>query len=1190
MMRLNITFIRNSLASALLLVSAGSAQADDIDIYAAPNQASAATPQVMFSIDWRPNLSSTVCQGTVTVNGTSQNVCQSLIDEGYLASAPTSFFNLLRAVLKRVLSSLDDVEVGIMLSHDQGSGQSCAGQHEDTGPVSGNNPDICTNGGYILKGFTDVDDSNALAALFTKLDAIPEPQGNQSHKYQGAELFFEFFRYITGQGVYNGHNGWTDFGTNDDYNIGDNEDISPSTSAQAIWDTAIETADGSGWYDYISPISAQAGQCGGGLFTVNVLFQESQQETDSDDAISGNSEGMTGISLRPPFGTGGEFARIIEYLNDVDLSDGSTGNAGNNAGTQNVTSYFLVDPNHINNTTNAYAEAGGTGSALPLSDDPDELTQTIEDIFDQILSVSTTFVSAALPLNVFNRVDLVDDVYLAIFRADPDSRPFWNGNLKKLRLIDSGGSPVLADSNNQPAVNPLDGRIKNTAVTFWTYPGDISAPPDGETDYTEGTDGRATDKGGGGGVIPGYRLENGYTPGLSNPVSGTTTEAGPRRLYTEPANVNNGSNNSLQSLNADSATATGLLGNDSGLFKTVLPDSDCIDLANCTSYASAGEDDQNEAAGRMQDLLAFARGFEDSDDDDVVDDKRDWFLGDPLHSRPQPVNYGHLNGNNSDIRILMASNDGYLHMFGADDGVEDWAFMPRSVMPALERLFDNNAGEQPVHPYMVDSSATVLTSDQNRDGTISYLDGDTAYAYFGLRRGGKHFYALNISNPDQPSLMWRIGPDTSGFEQMSQSWSQPRPIYIKYDHDDDANTDPQSLWALIFAGGYNGDDDGDDIPDVGETTLGKDEFDNSDSTHTGTNDYEGNSIYVINATTGALLWKATGPANSGETVVTGAVIGVNNHYRHAGLTDSIAAGVSVTNSIPDNYHDRAFVGDTGGQIWRIDFLDDNPGNWKITRLFNGGRHYSAGTTANDRRFYHELDIVRAKDALGEFDAIVAASGTRANPLSMGTDNYLYMIKDRRTESVAANDSNVNHASLQDLTNNCLQDGDATDCNGVTYVDDDGDSNTPDVATLPSLENGWRIRLQQCEGLQSTGSCGEKGLAKPTTFLGKIFVTTYVPPDTSGTNTNCEPAEGSGLKYILSLQKGIAVKNFNTANDTQSGETFERFEKLASGGIPSQIIRAGIQDGKTIFINPDLSFDVDVDLSYLKTYWYQHKQQ
>jgi type IV pilus assembly protein PilY1 len=1142
--------------------------ADDIDIYATSGQSTVSPPQVMFSIDWRPNLSATVCQ---------TGECQFLIEEGYLHAAPTDFFSLLRAVLKRVLASLSGVEVGIMLSHEQGSGKSCAG------PQTGSS--TCTNGGYILKGFTSVDDEAGMIDLFSRLDAIPLPQGNESHKYQGAELFFEFFRYLTGQGIYNGHNGWSDFGTNSMRNLDDPYDITPpASSAQLQWDTAIENGS-----DYISPIDIGANECSGGVYTINTLFQVSQQDDDSDDAISDpddNDGGLIGINFKPPFRTGGRLSRVLEYLHDKDLSAITGSTIGNTSSKQNITSYFIVDPNHINNTTNAYAQAGGTGSALPLSDDPNELIKTIEDIFNQILSVSTTFVSAALPLNVFNRVDLVDDVYLAIFRADADGKPFWNGNLKKLKLIDRSG-PILVDAGNNSAVNPLDGRINQTALTFWSNSSDISAPPDGETDYADGKDGRATNKGGGGGVIPGYRNVTGYTPGYLNPITGTTTESGPRRLYTEPSLFTDGINSTLMELNATIAIAENLLGTDTKLFKTVLPDTDCADQSVCTDFSNAVLADKTAATLKMKDFISFARGFEDSDNDGVFDDKRSWFMGDPLHSRPQPINYGG-SSQTSDIRILMGSNDGFMHMFGADDGVEDWAFMPRSVMPILDRLLKNNAGISPVHPYSVDGSAVVLTNDNNNDGTLSAVDGDTVYAYFGLRRGGKHIYALNISDPDDPKLMWRIGADETEFTQLAQTWSQPQPIFIKLDDDNDSSTAPVGRWALIFGGGYNGDDDGDDMPDTGETTLGKDEFDGSDLTHTGSDDYEGNSIYIVDATTGALLWKATGPTNSSETVVTGGILGANA-YRHADLKDSIAAEISATNGFPDVYHDRAYVGDTGGKMWRVDFYDDDPENWKLTLLASLGRHYSSDTTASDRRFYHSLDVVQAEDSLGEFSAIIGGSGTRPNPLATNTENYLYMIKDRNVSRIA-NNSALNHGDLQDLSNNCLQDNDASDCVGAILTDEDGDSGTPDVPIIPALEKGWKIKLDQCDGETTTGFCGEKSLSKPTTFLGKIFFTSYLPPASGAATNNCEPSEGAGLQYVISLQKGTAVKNFNFSNDTPSEIIYERFEKLASGGIPSEIIRAGIQGGQTIFISPDLSFEVDEDLSYLKTYWYQHLQQ
>jgi hypothetical protein len=125
-------------------------------------------------------------------------------------TGPYVFFDVLRGALRKVMDPLEGVKVGLMLNHDYRV--NCEGFGR-TG---------CSNGGYIAMGFEEfeVGDKNGAKAKFHGiLDAMPTPLGNQSHSYQGKELFFEFFRYLTGQGVYNAHNGWTDFGTNNKFNL-----------------------------------------------------------------------------------------------------------------------------------------------------------------------------------------------------------------------------------------------------------------------------------------------------------------------------------------------------------------------------------------------------------------------------------------------------------------------------------------------------------------------------------------------------------------------------------------------------------------------------------------------------------------------------------------------------------------------------------------------------------------------------------------------------------------------------------------------------------------------------------------------------------------------------------------------------------------------------------------------------------
>ena len=272
-------FLKASITTALasLILTIGSAHADDTDVYMNPGAGlpAGSEPMVMFSLDYRPNLGSTACSGSD---------CDTLINEGYMsATGPYTFFDVLRGALKKVFDPLEGVRVGLMVNHNNNT--DCEGFGRTK----------CSNGGYIAMGFNTFDsgDTNGAKARFHKiLASMPTPQGKVSHSYQGKELFFEFFRYLTGQGVYNAHNGWTDYGTGNQYNL---DYDYPAIS----WDPNIEHGPKTK-PDYVSPIDP-AGACSK-IYTVNFMFQVSNQEDDSDDAIeaSVSSGGFGSSQTRVP--------------------------------------------------------------------------------------------------------------------------------------------------------------------------------------------------------------------------------------------------------------------------------------------------------------------------------------------------------------------------------------------------------------------------------------------------------------------------------------------------------------------------------------------------------------------------------------------------------------------------------------------------------------------------------------------------------------------------------------------------------------------------------------------------------------------------------------------------------------------------------------------------------------------------
>jgi type IV pilus assembly protein PilY1 len=921
----------------------------------------------------------------------------------------------------------------------------------------------------------DAGDSNGAKARFHKiLKALPPPQGVLSHTWQGKELFFEFFRYITGQEVYNAHNGYLDFGTDrkaDDPML--NLDVDPVGSG-ASWDTSIESPPTSKPI-YISPFET-AGACTR-TYTVNLMFQVASLDDDSDAAIEASvATGGFGVPQRT-------YEDVIRYLNDADLGNGQYGTIPSLEDTQNVVSYFIVDPSKINQTTTGYARAGGTGAPLELSDNPDELVAAIQEVFKQILSTSTTFVAASIPVNAFNLAETSDNIFIALFQVDKGSKPYWVGNIKKLKLAGANSSSepgVVVDVLDNPAIE-ADGRIRAEALTHWTLP-KLLPPPGLEGEIAE-RDGRSVARGGAGQRIPGFLTNQG--PQVANGLMGGRT------IYYDRTPT------SLAPLDIELNTVTEL-------------------------QPVFGADTLNESVY----LTAYARGLDidDADGDSNILEARDWIFGDPLHSRPLPINYGAVGGysaENPAIFLAVGSNDGMLRLLrntttnGAQSGQEVWAFMPKAAMPAQKTLRLNSVGGE--HPYGMDGVPVTFMQDVNSDGNIIASDGDKAYLYIGMRRGGKAYYAFDITNPESPRLMFTI--DKSGdFAELGYTFSTPRVGMIK------TAFGPRPV--VMFAGGYDR---------------------NKDTRYAvGTDDTEGNAIYVVDAETGALIWKAVGPGGGGSYA-----------FKHSQLVDSIPSTLTVADSDGDGFTDRIVVGDTGGNIWRADMLGENVSDWKLTLLASVGRHaISSSGIFDDRRFFHRPDLVPSKDTSGIYDGILIGSGNRADPLDAGgtVENWFYMFKDRHTSVGTGVDSMVQPEDLGDVTSNCLQTG----------------------SCVIDLTSGWRMQMMEP---------GEKVLATPLTLTGKVFFTSYLPQD-SGSASACAPSEGAGRLYTVSLQDATAVMNYDTSDDdpTNPGEPStadDRFSDLSSGGIPAEVV--SLPPNK--ILRPDLQVD-DVDATTRwRTYWY-----
>jgi Tfp pilus tip-associated adhesin PilY1 len=537
------------------------------------------------------------------------------------------------------------------------------------------------------------------------------------------------------------------------------------------------------------------------------------------------------------------------------------------------------------------------------------------------------------------------------------------------------------------------------------------------------------------------------------------------------------------------------------------------------------------AAERTMIINYFRGGQKVSEDPDVY-----WKLGDIFHSSPlsiatpnilfsdkydksDPTAYeqyreSHIRTSANGKRLMIVgANDGQLHAFRTGElngttggGSEKWSFIPPNQLSRLKLTAHESLPTSLLRQYYVDGPSTAAEVWIKSGTTATLIDNTTkaesewmTLLVTSLGRGGMStlwssstacdsgfspdysstfnnycgYYALDVSDTTStPTFKWRIGGSsglstTNGNHYLAQPWSKMTMGRVRIDN--------VERWVGLIGGGYSG--------------CGK---------VSNQCDASGKSFYVIDLKDGSILW-------------------TYNYSNDSTMNYDLVAGPVAIDYDHDGFWDRAYIGDLGGSIWRLNFCTENQakatGGCGISS-WSGSKLFSEPAQATIRPIYTSVSV--APDANNTIWVYVG-TGDKTNPTAPNAQERFYAIKD-----IAPNEQPFETGDLLNLGDSGVYDPYAT---GAKY--------------------GWYI----------TFSGSEKVLAEPVVYQGHVYFTSYIP--NKGGSDPCNTA-GEALVYNLDYVTGLGLWDGDRSISLGEGT-----------GVPSAVV---------VSIGPDGSADLYVSTS------------
>jgi type IV pilus assembly protein PilY1 len=236
-----------------------------------------------------------------------------------------------------------------------------------------------------------------------------------------------------------------------------------------------------------------------------------------------------------------------------------------------------------------------------------------------------------------------------------------------------------------------------------------------------------------------------------------------------------------------------------------------------------------------------------------------------------------LDNLNRATTVYIGGNDGMLHAFDGLTGAERWAFIPNRVVRNLSRLM------VPGYQFVPFVNNTPVTHDV-------YFDGAWRTVLIGtLGLGGQGVYALDVTNPNSPRVLWEFSDENDA--RLGYTYSQANVGRLS-----------DGSWVAFVGSGYNSDADRDFSTRGLPNRLIDEHVGNGDSV-----------VFAINVASGAAK----------AIPVPGAV----------GLATPQLADYELDYKV-----DFLVSGDLNGELWRVDLSGRtwaNIGDARGEKMFDG---------------------------------------------------------------------------------------------------------------------------------------------------------------------------------------------------------------------------------------------------------------